>query len=514
MFRRRIAPWLLGSFALSGAALLFDCVGAEPPIPSTGGDAAIDGTTGDSAGDTAPPIEGGGDADASAGDSSMGLDGDGGSVVDVVVHDGPKYSPPTETTTDLSDAAGILAQDPTIAVGGSTAVVVLDDIGGGTGYLQSTNGAVSFNAPAQFPGPGAANVTPTGYPSVARDATNGNVYVAALGVDGSLYNRIAFMTSTNGGASFTAAVNAADPALTSSDFTDVPWIAVDNAAGAGQGAVYFTYTRYGATADVHVSAYNQGSFSYTTPVTPVSPDQASLSTIAVGPNHYVYVVYYGATGGNPVVGFVKSTNQGVSFGAPVTVAPLHMPFVAGVYNGNLGLSGVGLDGGTTPVGFYASPQVAANPITGSVYVAYADATLGADKANIYFAHSEDTGTTWSTPVQVNDDSTTSDQFLPAIAVSSDGTRLAIDFYDRRNDPSNLSAFRYGATATIKGATITFDPNFKVSPSQFPVLTYPFNAGYFSIHTGMAADSTYFYDSFSQAASGRVNVEVARYGVLY
>jgi hypothetical protein len=513
MLRRRFAPWLLGSFALAGAVLLFDCVGAEPPIPATGGDAATDGTTVESGADTSMGGEAGGmDADAAASDT--GSDAEGGAVVDVVVHDGPKYHPPTETTTDISDGGGIYNQDPAIAVGGTTAVVVLDAIGGGTGFLQSTNGAVSFNAPGSFT---TGTVNPTGYPSVARDSVNGNVYVATLGIDSttSSFNRIGFLTSSNGGASFTAAVNAADPALTSSDFTDVPWIAVDNATGAGQGAVYFTYTRYGATADVHVTAYNQGSYTYTTPASPASPDQASLSTIAVGPNHFVYVVYYGATAGNPYVGFVKSTNQGANFSAPVTVAPLHMPFVAGQYNGNLGLSGEGTDGGATPVELYASPQVVANPMTGSVYVAYADATQGADKANIYFVHSEDTGATWSTPVQVNDDTTTHDQFLPAIAVTPDGTRLAIDFYDRRNDPANLAAYRYGATATIGAAgKVTFDPNFKVSQSQFPVLTYEQNQGYFSIHTGMAADSTYFYDSFSTAAGTTEHVVVARYGVLY
>jgi hypothetical protein len=99
-------------------------------------------------------------------------------------------------------------------------------------------------------------------------------------------------------------------------------------------------------------------------------------------------------------------------------------------------------------------------------------------------------------------------------VSPDGTRLAIDFYDRRNDPSNLAAFRYGAAANVNGATVTFEPNFKVSPSSFPVLTFPYNQGLFSIHTGMAVDATYFYDSFSQASGGNLNVEVARYGLLY
>jgi hypothetical protein len=438
-------------------------------------------------------------------------------VVDVIP-DGPMYQAPTETTANLSDAAGTFNVDPSLVVGGGNAVVTLDAIIGGgevPGYIRSTNGGVTFASPVLFPQSGTVT-SAYGYPSIARDSTNGNVYIAALGDVSStgLYNQLAFLTSTNAGATFGAAVNAADTALATTDYVDTPAIAVDNAAGAGQGAVYFSYTRYGATADIHVSSYVQNAFTYNTPLTVTSPDQASTPFVSVGPNHYVYVVYYGAAGGSPYIGFVKSTNQGASFSAAVHVAPLHMPFVAGKYNGDLGLQGVGPDGGATSVGLYASPQIVANPVSGNLYVSYVDATQGADKANIYFSHSEDGGTNWSPPVQVNDDTTTHDQFLEAMAVSPDGTRLAIDFYDRRNDPANLAAFRYGATATISAGTVTFAPNFKVSPTQFPVLTFPYNAGIFSIHTGMAADSTYFYDSFSQAAGGNLNVEVARYGLLY
>jgi hypothetical protein len=456
--------------------------------------------------------------EGAAGEAGQGADASEGGAVADVVHDGPQYAAPTETTANLGDAAGSFNLDPALVVGGGGAVVTLDAIIGGgeaPGYIRSTNGAVSFASPVMFPSSGAVT-SAYGYPSIARDSTSGNVYVAALGDVSStgLYNQIAFLTSTNGGTSFGAAVNAADPALAASDFTDTPAIAVDNAAGGGQGALYITYTRYGATADLHVSSYIQGSFGYVTPMTITSPDQASTPVVCVGPNHYVYVAYYGVTANDPYVGFLKSTDQASTFGAAVHVAPLHIPFVAGAFNGNLGLEGVGSDGGATPVGLYSSPQIAANPVSGNLYVAYTDATQGADKANIYFSHSEDGGTTWSAPVQVNDDTTTNDQFLAAIAVSPDGTRLAIDFYDRRNDPSNLAAYRYGATATISGATVTFDPNFKVSPSQFPLLTYQYNAGLFSIHTGMAVDSTYFYDSFSQAEGSNLNVEVARYGILY
>jgi hypothetical protein len=106
--------------------------------------------------------------------------------------------------------------------------------------------------------------------------------------------------------------------------------------------------------------------------------------------------------------------------------------------------------------------------------------------------------------------------LPAIAVSPDGARLAVDFYDRRDDSANRLANRYGATATIAGSTVTFAKNFRISPVPFPVLLgSPFlSPGDFSIRTGMTADATYFYDAYTDARDGNLDVRLARYGQRY
>jgi hypothetical protein len=111
--------------------------------------------------------------------------------------------------------------------------------------------------------------------------------------------------------------------------------------------------------------------------------------------------------------------------------------------------------------------------------------------------------------------TTRRTFLPALAVTPDGSRLGIDFYDRRNDVKNLDADRYGASASISGSVVVFGANFRISPTSFPVLTEQGGStGFFCIHTGMPADATYFYDVFAQAGQSRLSVELARYGVLF
>jgi hypothetical protein len=480
-------------------------------------DASPDVTTGDG------PVS---DAPASDGPRP---DSEGGPITDGTaeaeggaVRDGPPYTPPIVTTVNAdAGGPGLFRTSPGVVAGPSNIVVVFDDDDNpntGVHYSStavSTNGGASFTENGPFPDSPDGGPSDLGYPTIARDAVNGNVYVSANGSAAGNYNVAALIASANGGVSFSPAINAADTLLPSSAFVDGTSVAVDNAPGQGQGVVYVAHGIYD-TSSVYIgfSAYHNGTFTYTAAANLGAGNQASLPWVAVAPNHFVYVVFYGVTGTTPLLGVARSNNQGQSFYPYVTIAPLHMPFVAGTYNGNLGLLGEGPDGGATPVDLYSSPQIAANPVTGALYIAYADATQGSDKANIYFSQSSD-GQMWSPPVQVNDDTTTHDQFLPAIAVSQDGARVAIDFDDRRSDPNNVAVERWAAVGAISGSTVTFEPNFRVS-SAFPLLTRSNGTrGYFAIHSGMSADATFFYDAFTAASpQGNLDVKLARYGVLY
>ena len=487
-----------------------------------------DGQLGSDSGSDAPPGDGS-LRDSPLGDVHPG-DGPGGDAADAAVaHDGPDYSPPTGTLVNAPDAAP--APDPhfspalTVLPGpGDASTLVVAFLDSDNPILQNHDDswAVSVNSGASFADMGTFpdnGVSDYGDPGIASNPANGSVYIAVSGgAFGSFnFNQVAFLVSTNAGSSFATAVNAADPTIPSSDFTDVPAVAVDLSSGQGQGLgdVYTAYVHGGATMDLRVSKYSGGTFANTTVVTRTPPDALEIPRIIVAPNRYVQVVYYSQTSMQPSVNLSTSRNQGQSYDPETKVAPLHVPFVSGDVYGELGINGTGPDGGSTPVAMFASPQIAANPVSGNLYVVFADSTQGADKANVYFTHSEDGGKTWSTPVQVNDDQTTHDQFMPAIAVSPDGTRLAVDFYDRRDDPNNVLAYRYGATADIAGATVTFGPNFKVSSASFPILLpYAPNSNKFSLQAAMGADGTYFYDVYSDTLDGNIDIRLSRYGLRY
>jgi len=245
---------------------------------------------------------------------------------------------------------------------------------------------------------------------------------------------------------------------------DKPWIAVDSFGlpGSGNGNVYLVERDFGPGNGIYFfrSIDNGNSF---------GPSGGTLITtggqganVVVGTDHAVYVFWYNG----PTLMMRKSVNQGVSFGAPVTVAS----GLAGGVNGDLGL--VGQNNGETftrPIRTNAFPQPTVNPINGHLYVTYANDGAGADKADIFIVSSTDGGATWGAPFKVNDDATTTDQWNPAVAVTADGARLGIFYYSRQvdtvttdGDPVNNQFRYYGRIGAINGSAITFAPSFAVS----------------------------------------------------
>jgi hypothetical protein len=197
----------------------------------------------------------------------------------------------------------------------------------------------------------------------------------------------------------------------------------------------------------------------------------------------------------------KSTDQGATFGDPVTVTGLK----SGSYGGDLLLT----DSGGQPFTTNAFPQAAVNPVTGDIYVAFADQAKGsADKANISFTQSTDGGRKWSKPVQINDDLTNNDQWFPALAVTPDGSHVGLFWYDRRLDPANNLIDRFGAIGAVDGHTVTFGANFRITDVSFPpAFTYwagtewhiqdpALRPGYMGDYDQAVADNDNFYTTWS------------------
>lgn len=141
---------------------------------------------------------------------------------------------------------------------------------------------------------------------------------------------------------------------------------------------------------------------------------------------------------------------------------------------------------------------------GRLYAAWADASV--DTSDIFSAHSEDGGMTWSEPVRVNDDSTTNDQFMVRATVGGDGVVHAV-FYDRRYDPGNklidvTYAFSEDGGETWTNQRLTtrsFDGDLGIHQGGFPFI---------GDYIGIAASGDHVYAGFPTTHTGRAEIAVA------
>jgi hypothetical protein len=105
-----------------------------------------------------------------------------------------------------------------------------------------------------------------------------------------------------------------------------------------------------------------------------------------------------------------------------------------------------------------------SPYFGHLYIVYADNRFG--DGDVFFKRSEDGGETWPGRFtrRINDDAQGNgkDQFFPWVSVD-ENCKVNISFYDRRDDPANLRFHLYFAHSTDSGAT--FSPNARVSTAS-------------------------------------------------
>src|SRR5262249_27236166 len=141
--------------------------------------------------------------------------------------------------------------------------------------------------------------------------------------------------------------------------------------------------------------------------------------VTVGPDHAVYVFWWDNSGPTEQIRMAKSTNQGVSFGPSVVVATLKTTGELG----DLGLT----DGNGNPFRSNSFPQAVVNPTNPNlIYLVYDDTGVApGDKADVFFTESTNGGATWSAPMRLNDDATTTDQWQPALAITPNGANLGI-----------------------------------------------------------------------------------------
>jgi hypothetical protein len=338
-----------------------------------------------------------------------------------------------------------------------------------------------------------------GDPVVAYDSL-GNAYYVQL-YQNSQYG-ICVSKSTDKGVSWSSTYNIV---TSTSGLCDKEWIAGDFTGGPFSNNLYVVWRQFGNTNMRFVRSTDHGQ-TWSSPITYVG-DQGAYVAIGANGNVQGGSVYVACIYGN-YLAVSRSSDGGLTFGSQV----LATPFISG--------PGIICAGRYTVKGCIRTdcmPRMAAdNSYTstrGNVYIVYAAKPAGTDLCDIYLVRSTNQGVNWSTPVRVNDDNTTSDQWMPAINVDKNG-KVFISWFDSRVDSiANSLTKVYGTVSTDGG--LTFTPNNAISsvsfnPDNMKVSQGTGQAYYIGDYIGMAATNNVGYAVWMDGRSNSLGSYTAYY----
>lgn len=259
---------------------------------------------------------------------------------------------------------------------------------------------------------------------------------------------------------------------------DKPWAAVNRL----NNEIVVTWTQYNANfgntnpADstlIYFSKSSDTGHSWTTPIriSKFGGDCSNRSNSvegampAVGPYGEIYATW----AHNDAILFNRSFDGGNTWQAvetQVSNSPggWYYRDIAGVYR-SPGLPFIGTDNSN-------------GPFRGNVYINWQDQRDGVGNTNIWLSKSSDSGTTWSSPIKVNDDTTHREHFMNSMAVDAVTGYIYILFYDRRRYADSTTEV-YLAVSKDGGSTFA---NFRISESPFR----PKSSTFFGDYTGIVA----------------------------
>jgi hypothetical protein len=148
------------------------------------------------------------------------------------------------------------------------------------------------------------------------------------------------------------------------------------------------------------------------------------------------------------------------------------------------------------------------PHRGRAYFCYTDGAQG--NFDAFVTHSDDKGLTWSSPIRLDDEGNTSEQFWPQVDASPIDGRVTVGWYDRRNATNNNSLCDYYITQSVDGGT-TWGPNRRLSDTSVAWCGVPANiAPNFGDYTELTSDAMSIFGIWSDARGGGPDVYVGRF----
>jgi hypothetical protein len=296
----------------------------------------------------------------------------------------------------------------------------------------------------------------------AIDYDNSGTFYYSFGgapLSGSYPNSIAVSKSTNG---TTWSVPTAVTFNRNKAFDDKYYIAVDRSSTATANRIYVSWDRnQGNNQLLYISFSTDGANTWSVPIKVNDGTTKFERVIGAYPavNQTSGVVFDSWHDYAKNIIYVdKSTNGGMNWGADVAAVTTHAGFG----------TDIGCVGGRSQGPAHA---LKVGP-SGTLYLVYADPVTSGPtsrKFDVLLTKSTNNGATWSAPVVLNNDTGASDQFHPTLSVTDNGTggdKVAVTWYDRRDDPANCSANVYGTVSTDNGTTWAANVKLTSASSNF------------------------------------------------
>lgn len=299
---------------------------------------------------------------------------------------------------------------------------------------------------------------PAGDPVTAYDSL-GNLFYENM--YGSTITGCYVVVSSNNGTSWSTPVWAING-------NDKNWIACDQTGGPYANYVYSTMTAGGGYGSFTRSTDHGVSFNLTTSFNTQSLPgmMVCVGAKVIGgdvPGGCVYVVTNYGTFTSPYYYVYRSTDGGTSF--TLASANQYAGYLGTVVSGRNSVQGMR----TRPYPFIAADN-SYGTYRGRLYLVYATNVPNVDgaKSDIFCRYSTDMGTTWSSPVTVNDDANSQNnyQWFPSIWCDKETGKLYVKWYDTRNCPTSDSSEVYATYSTNGGQS--FVANQKISNAKMRI----------------------------------------------
>ncbi len=282
-------------------------------------------------------------------------------------------------------------------------------------------------------------------PVLAADG-EGNFYYYSLTVNDEYVCDM--FKSTDGGTSWSGPI----PAYGG----DKAWTAIDLTGGIGDGNIYAAWDYAGCCGNNWFTRSLDAGLTYMSPI-PI-PLQPIWGTVAVGPDGKMFICGRSFSSNTTFVVVRSSNAQNPGFTPTFDLGV--QPNLGGALEYYLG------SGSPNPAGLLGQVWVAVNHATGPnhghVYMLASVNPPGTDPLDVMFIRSTDGGTTWSTPLRINDDpvGTNAWQWFGTLSVAPSG-RIDVVWNDTREGPDyRWSRVRYSYSGDDG---LTWSPSVALTP---------------------------------------------------